>query len=144
MSTSLPNLDYSIDLTINEIVAVGNRRIESGVKVDVQAKSAVGARVEGTHVRYDLEARAYEALRQPAPRVPRILVVLLLPAHESLWTTQTEDELVLRSCAYWLSLKGQGPTSNRRSVRVLIPRANLFSVEALQAIMGRISAGEAI
>jgi hypothetical protein len=143
MSIGVANPDYGIDLTLNEIMVVGRHRSESGYKLDVQAKSVAGGQTGGTCVRYDLDVRSYDALRHQG-RCPRILVVLVLPKDESRWTAQTEAGLVLRHCADWLSLRARGPSPNRRSVRLSIPRANVFSVEALQGIMSRIKAGEAL
>jgi hypothetical protein len=142
MSTSLPSPDYGIDITLNDIAITGRRRYESGYKIDVQAKSEVRREVVGEHFRYDLDARTFDLLRHAAPGCPRILVVLLLPRDEAQWTKQTEEALTLHHCAYWLSLKGQGPTRNRRSVRLQIPRRNVFSVEAVAALMSRYKAGE--
>jgi hypothetical protein len=142
MSWSVSNPDYGIDLTMNDIEAAGNRRVESGYKLDIQAKSTTRAGAADTYIRYELQVHAYEALRHPLPGCPRILVVLVLPRDEIRWSTQTEEELILRHCAYWLSLKGRGATTNRRSVRISIPRVNIFSVEALQGIMSRIKTGE--
>jgi hypothetical protein len=144
MSSSLPSPDYGIDVTLNDIEISGRRRYESGYKIDVQAKSMFmhGRRVAGEHFRFDLHRRAFDLLRHPTPGSPRILVVLVLPRDEAQWTLQTENGLTLHHCAYWLSLKGRGPTPNRRSVRLLIPRTNVFSVEALAALMSRYKAGE--
>lgn len=142
MSSSVPSPDYGIDLTINDIEMRGQRRAESGYKLDVQAKSTTRADKASTAIRYDLDVRAYDTLRHPRPGCPRILVVLLLPAEESQWSTQTEDELILRHCAYWTTLKGMPATTNRRVLRVHIPRANVFSVAALQGMMKRIKEGE--
>jgi hypothetical protein len=142
MSVSVPNPDYGIDLTLNDIEAVGSRRSESGYKIDVQAKSSGQTPESGPHLRYDLDVTAYNLLRHPAPGCPRILVVLMLPEQEARWTEQTANGLLLRRCAYWLSLKGQGPTRNRRSVRVLLPKGNVFSVAALRALMRRAKSGE--
>lgn len=141
MSWSVPNPDYGIDLTLNDVIDRGGVRAESGYKLDVQAKSATRAGWTATHLRYDIDVRSYETLRDPTPGTSRILVVLALPEDESLWSAQTEDELIVRHCAYWLSLRGEGPTSNRRSLRLLIPRGNRFSVEALRGMMERVKAG---
>jgi hypothetical protein len=54
----------------------------------------------------------------------------------------TEEELMLRRCAYWLSIKGKEPTTNSSTIRVTIPRANRISAEALQGIMERVRNGE--
>jgi hypothetical protein len=141
MTISVPHPDYGIDLTVNDIEAAGARRFESGYKIDVQTKSATRARLTGSRLRYDLEVSAFDLLRQPTPGNPRILVVLLLPREEKRWAFQNESGLILRHCAYWTSLRGEGPTTNRRSVRLFIPRANVFSVAALRAMMNRIKAG---
>jgi hypothetical protein len=142
MSFSTPQPDYGTDVSLNEIAVRGDWRSESGFKLDIQAKSTMQAEVGKTHVRYDLEVRAYEHLRDLRAWCPRILVVLVLPKREAQWSTQTEDELILRYCAYWLSLRGRGPVKQRRTIRVLIPRANLFSVEALRTLVTRLKRGE--
>lgn len=142
MGWSTPHPDYGIDLTLHDIAAYGDYLAESGYKLDVQAKSATRAQLTSTHVRHDLERKAYDILRETAVGTPRILVVLVLPKDETLWTAQTEQALTLRHCAYWMSLKGSAPTTNRRSVRVPVPRANVFSLAALQGLMRRIKTGE--
>ena len=141
MSSSTPLPDYGIDLSLHDILLVGGRRVESGCKLDIQAKCTTRAGLQGDYVRHDLEVSSYNALRLVTAGCPRILVVLVLPAKEADWFSQTEEELVVRHCAYWLSLRGRGPTTNRKSVRVLLPRANVFSVGALKGIMERVKGG---
>ncbi len=142
MSVSTPNPDYGIDLTLNDVVTVGGQWIESGYKLDVQAKSTTLASLETGYVRYDLEVRSYNTLRYREAPSPRILVVLILPENEREWLTLTEDELRLRRCAYWMTLKGRRSVPNRRSVRLRVPRTQLFSDEHLSALVKRIKAGE--
>jgi hypothetical protein len=140
VSTSYP--DYGIDMSLNEIEISDHVRRESGYKLDVQAKATTRAGVTEDSVWYDLEVRSYDLLRASPVKNPRILIVLTLPGDESRWCSQNEQELVLRHCAYWLSLKGRPPSTNRKSVRVSIPRANLFSADAVRGILSRIKAGE--
>ena len=142
MSSSVPYPDYGIDLSLHDIEVRGNWRNESGYRLDIQAKSTTAANADSTLIRYELRVKDYEQLRDPAAGCPRLLVVLVLPEEESEWLAQSEDQLLLRRCAYWLSLRGFGPTTNRRTVRVLIPRANVFSVEALQNLVMSYKAGE--
>jgi hypothetical protein len=141
MTTSSPDPDYGIDLTINDVETAGTRRFESGYKIDLQVKSATQAGLSGSHLRYDLDVASFDLLRLSATCSPRLLVILLLPRAESRWISQSEAELIMRRCAYWLSLQGEGPTRNRRSVRVNIPRANIFSAAALRAMMNRFKMG---
>lgn len=90
---------------------------------------------------FSLPVKNYNDLRGET-LVPRALVVLHLPADSRNWLEQTEDELISRRCAYWVSLQGLPDPDNRQNVTVWLPRKNLFSVENLQAIMERLSRRE--
>jgi Domain of unknown function (DUF4365) len=142
LSFSLPSNDYGIDLTLNDVEIRGKRRVESGYRLDVQAKSTTQAAVGKTDVRYKMEVQAYEDLRTLKAGSPRILVVLVLPEDEREWCSQTEDQLILRRCAYWLNLQGRVATRNRKSVQVILPRQNIFSAQEVRNIMDRIKRGE--
>jgi Domain of unknown function (DUF4365) len=130
--------DYGIDLSLYEIIWRGRRCFESGIILDVQVKSTTRAAKKTTVIGYDLDVKSFDDLRYPGARNPRLLVVVVFPRETARWLSQSEDELVIRHCAYWVTLEGSGPTTRRRSVRVRIPRTNVFSVAGLQALMGRI------
>jgi hypothetical protein len=85
-----------------------------------------------------MEIKTYDDLRDPNVGCPRILVLLVLPEDELAWTEQSEDHLLIRKGAYWTSLKGRPTTMNTATIRVPIPRANLFSVEALNRLMDKV------
>lgn len=138
LTCSLRDFDYGIDLTLHDISRRGSRHLESGFKLDIQAKSTTARNLTAENVVYDLDVKNYDDLREPEVGCPRLLVLLVLPEDEAVWTDQTEDHLLLRHAAYWLSLRGWEPTSNQKSVRVLLPRANLFSVQALETLMGKV------
>ena len=86
------------------------------------------------YFRFPLKHRNYEFLRIET-QTPRLLVVLDLPRDKHEWMTITENDLVLRRRAYWLSLKGYEETGNRSSVTVRIPSDNLFDVDGLRGLM---------
>ena len=130
--------DYGIDLTLREIRRRNRRYVESGFQLDVQAKSTTNSVWTETHMLYDLDVKNYDDLRDVEVGCPRILVLLVMPDDEFQWTSQTEESLLLRHCAYWFSLRGQGPTTNRRTVRLAVPRANLFSIEGVLRLMERV------
>jgi hypothetical protein len=136
--------DYGIDLTLREVQRRGRRYGKSGYSLDVQAKSTAGPNISGSKLVFDLPVKNYDDLREPAPGCPRILVLLVVPNAVSQWTTQTEDQLALRYCAYWASLLGMAPMPNRRTVRITIPRANVFSAQALQRLMERVKREETL
>jgi hypothetical protein len=137
MSCSITNFDYGVDLTVNHLTIADGHYFESGFKLDIQAKSSVNATIGNDTVSYALDVRAYENLKIDS-KTPRILVLLLLPEHESEWLEQDEERLILRIRAYWICLKGYGPTANSSTITVAIPRGNLFNIEGLQGIMDRI------
>lgn len=90
---------------------------------------------------FDLPIKNYDDLRAKT-LVPRLLVVVLVPKDLREWAHQTEEELCLRHCGYWYSLSGMPDKENKESVRVQIPRKNMFSVDFLRDAMRRIAAGE--
>ena len=141
MSTSAPTPDHGIDLSVHDILHVGNRRMESGYRLDFQAKSTTLAHVDPTTVRYDLHVDGHASLRLLAG-TPRFLAVLVLPNEEAAWLNLTETELVLRHAWYWFSLRGHPRTTNRRSIRISIPRSNLLTPAALQHLMNQLKNGE--
>jgi hypothetical protein len=132
------DFDYGIDVTLHSITSRGRRWMESGFKLDIQAKSTSTRNVTDTKVLYDLDVIAYDDLRDPEVGCPRILVVLLLPDNEEEWTDHSEERLLIRHAAYWISLRGAAASGNRKTVRVPIPRSNLFTPSALNEIMDRI------
>jgi hypothetical protein len=49
--------------------------------------------------------------------------------------------LILRRCAFWASLRGAPPTDNQVTIRISIPVANVFTVEAVRALLQQLSEG---
>lgn len=84
--------------------------------------------------RYDLPVRNYDRLIKPV-QVPRYLVVLALPDDEVDWLTVSSDGLIMRRCAYWVSLSGKPESDNQASVRVGIPEANRFDPDILRQLL---------
>jgi hypothetical protein len=128
-----PDVD-SIDWTLS-------CRLPRRPKLDLQVKSIRAAPGDGDHVPYSLKRKNYDDLSLPELLAPRLLVLVLMPEDPASWLQCTPDQLVLRHCAYWLSLAGAPPTDNEWSVTVQVPRANLFTVEGLSELMHRINEG---
>jgi Domain of unknown function (DUF4365) len=127
--------DYGVDLSLRSVSIQENRRRDVGVQIDLQLKSTTRAVVTDTEVRYDLDVQTYNDLRDDNGRCPRLLVVLIMPAEEARWLSQTPEELTLRHCAYWISLKGYPPTTAASTIRIAIPLTNIFSVAELTRLM---------
>jgi hypothetical protein len=88
---------------------------------------------DGEEFSFQLDAATYEVLRSPG-QIPRLLVVMDLPRSEDEWVSITTEELVMRHCAYWLSLK-DAPATNRTAPTVRIPKSHVFDVPGIRQLM---------
>ena len=123
---SIPEVDdHGIDGTIVD----PNRR---GInRVDFQLKSTTDCEIRDDIVAYDLRVEDYNRLILEDD-VPRVLILFIMPDDETEWLTQSDEELCLRKCSYWVSLMGMQPSRNSSSVRVRVPLANMFDQDGLQ------------
>jgi hypothetical protein len=112
-------------------------------KLDVQMKSTIHAEGDETRIRYALNRKNYDDLILQEVAVPRILILVIVPANVAEWMYLSTEQLVLLRGAYWISLVGKPESNNDISVTVSVPRANLFTVEGLRGIMMRINEGGA-
>ena len=130
--------DDSVDLTLSARGPGGTVRAP---KLDLQLKCQRGRPADAPTWPFDLKAKNYEDLRHADVQVPRILVVVAVPDELGAWLDQDEDRMLMRHCGYWLSLRGQSASTNNTTVRVQVPRAQLFNVPGLHAIMTRLGQG---
>lgn len=105
-------------------------------RVEFQAKATARDLVRETHIHFPLTIKNYDDLRIEAIN-PRILVVLIMPQATEEWIHQTNVELCLRHCAYWMSLKGEPASSNTSSITVEVPMAQVFDSDQLTGMMQR-------
>ena len=87
----------------------------------------------GDEFPFELPVKNYNDLRWPIPLlyVPRILIVVHVPADPADWMTCDSQQMVLKRCAYWMSLAGFAETTNTSSVTVKVPTEQVFDSEAL-------------
>jgi Domain of unknown function (DUF4365) len=139
------NLDYGFDGTFRSISRNrGTRLVTQGFGLDFQLKASVKYIMEPEWVVYDLEAKTYNDLidRQlPNRRIPCVLLLKTLPAEQDMWLKANEDALILGGGCYWAFLSGVF-SSNTKTVRIRIPREQLFSPASLRWMLNRIGNGE--
>jgi len=87
--------------------------------------------------RYKLRHRDYDRLRK-LTKIPRLLVVLEVPADADKWLDCSDDVLVMKASARWVSLRGADATTYAPSSKIPVdlPAGNLFSPAALRVNMG--------
>ena len=127
----------SIDASIH---AKGKLTPESIISpsIELQAKSTTNYDLHDDDFRFPLKVEYYNALRGNRFN-PTILVVLFLPENIDDWLSHSEEMLITKKCAYWISLKDMLETSNKSTVTIKIPKSNVFSPTSLMNIMTNVS-----
>ena len=105
-------------------------------RIEFQAKATARDLVRGDQIHFPLSVKNYNDLRIESIN-PRILIVLIMPQERTQWIEQTDDEMCLRHCAYWLSLLGRPATRNTNSITVQVPMTNMLSSAQLVDMMQR-------
>jgi hypothetical protein len=115
-------------------------------KLDLQLKASAKPRIaKDGLLSWSLSRAHFDTLRRRA-QIPHLLIALILPEREDEWMAQSEQELSMRRCAYWIHLLGEPPISSneRKSTTISIPECQLFSPAALLALLERSGRGEGI
>lgn len=130
--------DETVDAVIRQDA---EHPLYDGASLDIQLKCTSQNVLRRDSVAKKLSRRHYDKLRNPKRPFPRILVVMIVPLELESWISQDEEGLRLVGCAYWDDLKNK-PTKITNEVTVRPPRKNIFCVEQLLGILGRIGSGE--
>lgn len=133
--------DDSIDVQIACRGWVNQQSVSRSPKIEVQLKATAHDIAGEDHIAFPLPVKNYNDLREKS-LVPRILVVLCLPQNDALWLVQTEEQMISRSCAYWVSLLNQPPRTNSSTVTVHLPRTQQLTVNNLTTLMAKVSREE--
>ena len=112
-------------------------------QLNFQAKATTQDIRIGSELHFPLSIKNYNDLRADT-LIPRILIVLLMPREQSQWINQTDEELCLRRCAYWVCLADKPDTTNTSSVTVEVPTSNVFDHEQLVDLMQKVNRGDAL
>ena len=132
-----PKVDRdSID---GKLIADFGRRPE----INFQAKATSQDIIQGNNIHYPLSIKNYNDLRIDVVN-PRILIVFLMPKETQDWINQTDNEICLRHCAYWMCLKGEPRKPNTATITVNVPLTNIFDVDQLTDMMQRTERGDEI
>jgi hypothetical protein len=129
--------DDSIDIGIS---GKGIGDLCRSPRLELQLKAPFKRNLVGTDtMSYDLKKKNYDDLRAEV-LVPRLLVVLMLADDESHWLHQSEEQLILKHCAFWTSLKGFDPLPHGQKTKAIrVPREQIFNVRTLIHLMQTIA-----
>ncbi|MBF0158677.1 MAG: DUF4365 domain-containing protein [Magnetococcales bacterium] len=141
-SASTPGVDDdSIDMTI---ATRSNSGSVCSPRLDIQLKSAsdIQLKADRPSFSFRIPIKNYDDLRNPRVMIPRLLVVVRVPRDQAHWTESTEEQLIMRHCGYWVSLRNAPDIPNTDNRTVTIPRHQLFTVDSLKDLMDRIGQRE--
>lgn len=97
---------------------------------------------DGTSLSYFLHgAERANHLRSESVAIPRFLVVLFLPQDARDWLRHSPAELVLRRCAYWVSLRGATPPESKTGWTVRLPKRQMFHPAELTNLVEQVAQG---
>jgi hypothetical protein len=89
---------------------------------------------KGGIISYPLKKRNYDLLIEKSGH-PRLLMIYQMPDDKPSWLHCDEEKMVLKKCAYWVSLKGLPPSDNDTSVTVQIPVNQVLTIQELRRLM---------
>jgi len=136
--------DVGVDAQIHEdgrMLATDSTLTSFALHVQLKATRVAPIEQNG-RFSFSLPVRQYNRLRETRLVIPRLLVVLYLPPDPAEWLRHTEDALVAKRCAYWVSLRGASASTNDTTQTVYVPRTQMLSVVSLSEIMTRCSRNE--
>lgn len=135
--------DLGTDAELHYVEWVDGKPRETGLELRLQIKATTqGHKHTPAEVILDLEVEHYRKLIVQSPGVRSILIVFDMPEEDARWLDTAQDGLVMRNCAYWVSLEGWEDVSNETRKRVKIPRTQRFDVDAVRGALRRIACRE--
>lgn len=134
-----------VDATLRVKGRLDENSVLTNFTVDVQLKATINDPIGlSERLPYSLNLKNYNDLRSLNTTAPQLLVVLFLPQDVDRWLSHSEEGLIARRCAYWLSLRNAVESRNKSSQTVYIPKENLLSVQNLNHLLTRFSRQEVI
>ena len=92
-----------------DIILAGG--IGSGIirypRLELQVKCTSRDVIGQEAIRYPLEVKNYNDLKVENIQTPRLLILVVVPDNLDNWLIQSQQELCLKYCGYWVSLRGQ-------------------------------------
>lgn len=108
--------------------------------IDAQVKCTSRDLIKNGFIKYPLDGKTYNRLVDKTAFKPQILIIVLVPKDISLWVNHGKRKLrkltLMRSSAYWMSIKGENLTDNRNKT-VKIPIDQRFTSGVLADLMSK-------
>jgi hypothetical protein len=112
------------------------------IEVQLKATSKLPALEARRYSFWMDDIECYNELRERSAPMPKLLVVFFMPENPDQWLEHSEEALIARRCAYWVSLWDAPVSTNKSGQTVYLPQANVLSVPALREVARRLSREE--
>jgi hypothetical protein len=119
----------------------GTHKKSESPSIAIQLKSTTQWGDEDDHITYPLKVKNYERLRARNRTIPAILAVLPMPSKPDEWIVYEDQRIALHHRAYWIDLTGAGPTPNKTTITISIPKNQLLDELAIVDLMNRVTPG---
>lgn len=131
--------DDSVDFTIH---GKGYNGKYGYPRLDVQLKCYRNFPIQLQGFSYPLKIKNYNDLKVTNVLVPRILIILVVPKNIEDWLEHSDQQTIVKHCAYWASIRGKPPTQNTKTVTVSIPQRNRLTPNELRRLMQIVASGD--
>lgn len=129
-----------IDATINGWgLETGTYKNSASVHIQLKATVSVPS-VKNNALAYFMDdVGRYDDLRSVHYQIPRILVVLFLPKNKEQWLQISNEQLILKRCAYWTSLLDAPVSANKSGQTIYLPQSQVFNPQELRKLLTKIA-----
>lgn len=129
-----PKDDYGVDARISQVRRMPRGKYRAaGLHFNVQIKASHLFTRRADTTSYSLDAEAYNSLVDHDDG-PIILLVFCVPREPTARLSLGLDSLMLQHCCFWFP-RPTVHTSNRSSVTISLPHAQLFTVDECRRVM---------
>ena len=132
-----PPDDFGLDGMLSRILVTNGKCTALPGGVYLQIKSTINYQIQDSQVYYEMDVEAYNKLLLPTyyDSGPTLFVLFCMPRDRATWVVRSEQQLALQHCCYWYVFPRKTPLStNRRSITVRIPCAQVFDTAAVATI----------
>jgi Domain of unknown function (DUF4365) len=122
-----------IDITIR---APGMIKGILSPSIDAQVKCTARDVIKSTVIKYPLPINNYTRLISKSIN-PQILIIVTMPTQiaDCVNILDLQNETLVKSCAYWISLKGRQETKNDKTITIEIPRGNVLTPDVIRKLI---------
>lgn len=111
-------------------------------RIELQLKCSASIRPVNGKFRFKIPVDLYDRLRSTRRMVPLFLVIMHVPPSPHQWMRHKASLAELRHRAFFVDLRGNGPSPTPKAVRIDVSCARIFDAPLLTSLMQRALKGE--